>query len=70
MMTVRPCFAENAMITEDDGTCVRFHPVCPQCKKVMYNITGMGYCRNGISSLGYYSCYNGCPQFQVILHRG
>ena len=33
-MTVKPCFAENAMIAEDDGTRVKFHPVCPKCGMV------------------------------------
>lgn len=69
-MTVKPCYAENAAICEDNGSRVKFHPVCPKCGKVMQNVTGSGYCSNGVASVGYFSCYNGCPSFPVILHRG
>ena len=34
-MTIKPCFAENAMIVSDDGARVTFHPVCPKCGRVV-----------------------------------
>ena len=69
-MTVKPCFAENAMIVEDDGARVKFHPICPKCGMVMRNTTGSGYCANGTSRVGSYFCNRGCTSFSVILHRG
>ena len=69
-MAVKPCFAENAMITEDNGTQVKFHPVCPKCGMVMRNTTGSGHCTNGESRVGSFNCNRGCPCFSVILHRG
>lgn len=69
-MTVKPCFAENAMIAADDGARVRFHPVCPKCGTVMRNVTGSGYCAGGRASAGSFSCSRGCGGFSVILHRG
>ena len=70
-MTIKPCFAENAMIVSDDGARVTFHPVCPKCGKVMCNVTGSGHCSNGTARVGSYSCYtSGCLCFPVILHRG
>lgn len=69
-MTVKPCFAQNAMIVSDDGAHVRFHPVCPHCGKVMTNTTGGGYCMHGTSNVGRYSCICGGGSFPIVLHRG
>lgn len=70
-MTIKPCFAENAMIVSDDGAQVRFHPVCPKCGYVVRNVTGSGHCRHGSAHVGSYSCYKcDCMCFSVVLHRG
>jgi len=66
---MKMCYAENAVIVEDNGATVRFHPRCPKCGKVLQNVTATGHCSNGSSSVGYYSCYGGCPSFPVVLHR-
>ena len=69
-MIVKPCFAENAMVCEDNGANVKYHPVCPKCHKVWHNVTGSGHCSNGTAMVGYSTCYHCNVSFPVMLHRG
>ena len=71
-MVFKPCFGQNAIVCEDDGKTVKFHPVCPKCSEVFFNTKGSGYCGDGSgpARVGAFYCPKCNYTFTVTLFRG
>ena len=61
-------WAENAVITKDDGGNVAYHPKCPHCGNVNSSVTANSYVC-GRTNAGSFSCHRCGKSFSVRLGR-
>ena len=63
-------WAENGVITRDDGFSVRWKPRCPYCGHVPTNRDCGGTASQGVRAHQYASCDKCGKSFDVIISRG
>lgn len=61
-------WAENAAIIKDNGSIVTYHPKCPYCGTVHFNVTSSCHV-GGPTNAGTYSCYNCGKSYTIRLGR-
>ena len=63
-------WAQNAVITRDDGSYVKFRPRCPRCGHVPINQEMGGSARERVRANYSARCSKCGENFQIVLSRG